>query len=193
MCVIDIRFRSIFGLDCFLCLASHADRPAMFSMEELVALGGGSPSDEGGASPSWHELIELGDPGATPEPCDDIVPEEGARVSDLMELVQLGEPPCHKFKHRSWELVKHATSGKKLKAAEDRAERAEAACKRMGKYMELVQHLYPRFKALLRKTCPDGLSGSTAKATAMSLIAFAPSIKGKDDRRFFSRTEAWLP
>ena len=157
----------------------------MFSMEELVALGGGSPSDEGGASPSLQELIELGDPGATPEPCDDIAPEEDAQASDLMELVQLGEPTCHKFKHRSWELIKHAAAGKKLKAAVDRAEKAEGACKRIGKSMALVQHLYPRFKALLRKTCPDDLSGSTAKAMAMSLIAFAPSIKGKGDRRFF--------
>ena len=79
-----------------------------------------------------------------------------------------------------------------LKAAEDKAEKAEGACKRMSKSMALVSHMYPRFKALLRKTCPDELSGSTAKAMTMSLIAFAPSIKGNDDRRF-SRTEAWLP
>ena len=71
----------------------------MFSIEELVAIGGGSPSDdEGGASPSLQELVELGDPGATPEPWDDIVPEEDAQVSDLMELAQLGEPPRRKFK-----------------------------------------------------------------------------------------------
>ena len=178
-------FRNIFGLDCFCVSLRTPITPAMFSMEELVALGGGSPSDEGGASPSLQELIELGDPGATPEPWDDIVPQEDAQASDLMELVQLGEPPCRKFKNRSWEHAQHAVSGKKLKAAEDRATMAEAACKRMGKSLALVQHLYPRFKALLRKTCPDDLSGSTAKAMAMSLIAFAPSIKGKDDRRFF--------
>ena len=109
-----------------------------------------------------------------------------------MELAQLGEPPSRKFKRSSWELAKHARTSKKVKAAEKRAERAEDACKRMSKSMVLVSHMYPGFKALLRKTCPDELSGSTAKAMAMSLIAFAPSIKGKDDRRF-SRTEAWLP
>ena len=175
-----------------MCLASHADRPDMFSMEELATLGGGSPSDEGGASPSLQELIELGGPGATPEPCDDIVPEEDAQASHLMELAQLGEAPCRKFKNRSWEHAQHARSAKKFKGAEDRAERAEGARKRMSKSLVLLSHMYPRFKALLRKTCPDELSGATAKAMAMSLIAFAPSIRGKDDRRF-SRTEAWLP
>ena len=78
----------------------------MFSMEELAAIGGGSPSDdEGGASPSLQELIELADPGATPEPWDDIVPEEDAQASELMELIQLGEPPCRIFKNRSWGML----------------------------------------------------------------------------------------
>ena len=159
----------------------------MLSMEELVAIGGGSPSDdEGGASPSLQELVELGDPGATPEPCDDIVPEEDAQVSELMKLAELGAPPRGKWKNRSWEHSSHARSGKKLKAASARAERAEATCKSLSKSMAVVSHMYPDFKALVRKTCPDGeFSGPTAKAMAMSLIAFAPSIKGKDNRRCF--------
>ena len=39
--IIDMCFRSIFGLDCFCVSLRTPITPAMFSMEELVALGGG--------------------------------------------------------------------------------------------------------------------------------------------------------
>ena len=156
-------------------------------------MGEGSSSDEGGASPSLQELIELGDPSATPEPWDDIVPQEDAQASDLMELVQLGEPPRRKFKNRSWEHAQHAVSGKKLKAAEDRATMAEAACKRMGKSLALVQHLYPRFKALLRKACPKRALWLHSQGHGDVADSVRAIHQGQGRSFLFSRTEAWLP
>ena len=57
--IIDMCFRSIFGLDCFCFSLRTPITPAMFSMEELVALGGGSPSDEGVHRPACRSSLSL--------------------------------------------------------------------------------------------------------------------------------------
>ena len=73
----------------------------MSDLEELIALAGGPPGDDDqmGDSPSLLDIIEYGDPGATPEPEDEPAPEgDDAQESELLDLVQLGEAPRTKDK-----------------------------------------------------------------------------------------------
>ena len=125
------------GTDCsrsfqqLFCGAPHCFD--MSDIEDLVAFVNDVGEEErtgSGDSPDLVDMIELGDPGATPEPDSDV--DEAHNSVDLLSIVAWGVAPKAKYKSRSWELCAHARDSKRAKRAEARAEHQEAVGKRIS-------------------------------------------------------------
>ena len=131
------------------------------------------------------DLVQAGDPGATPEPQDSS--EEDAPNSESQELLALVAAGAarggNKFIRRSWEHIANARAGKKAKREQKQAEAAASDDKAMSTALAAVSHLHRGLHQLAQKHS-KAVVPATTKARAVALFAFAPSIKGNLSGRF---------
>ena len=169
-------------------LAALQPLQPMDDLLDLVAAAGALPEMQ--PASSHDELLQLieagGDPGVPPIPLPAEAPSSPWRsaLGDLVEMA-MEEPPAKKYKSRSWEHAAHARSERKAQLAEKKVISQQELKADILQVVAKLMYRVPGVQALLWKLNKKKVdySDATLRATALSQVAFMPSIKGSFSNR----------
>jgi hypothetical protein len=109
-----------------------------------------------------------------PQPADD----QGPGI-----LVAMGEPPERKYAQRSWQLMQHVTSCRKLKRLEDKVEKAEGKTQLLQSKCEDVAATFPMVARAVG--LPPAKRGPMTESRALvyERLALQPTLRGTSSFR----------
>ena len=129
-------------------------------------------------------LVALAGQGGTPD--TGVAPHDSD--SEEVQMLVAAAGAKRKFAHSSWEHVKNARAGKKLKAAERKGETLEQQKTTLSNALVCAAQMVPSIRSVLAAAGCNA-RGDMVKATAISHLAFAALCRGTQPQRW-SQTRA---
>ena len=157
----------------------------MSELAEICAIMGVSPGDVDEASTGDLQQIidDMEDPGAAPIPESPASPGCSA-LAEIVEMV-LAEPSPKKYEHRSWETAKNSRKDLHIQQLQKRVDRLPGRDDQVLDVVVKTMYRIPGVKAALRQLGSKEVdySDPAIRAWAVSLAAFAPTVKGHYQQR----------